>query len=171
MTTTRPKVPRKRNVDRTVVNLVLNTCTFITFLLATQPNGTGIPLHEWGSVGLSFAVAAHLILHREWIIGITRRWRGPLPRETRQHYVLNVVFFFDMLLAVISGLLISRSVLPALGLQSLGTAGPWRQLHSATSNGALLILAVHIYMHRNWIVVTYRRYVWERINPRAKTGD
>lgn len=170
MNTMLPKVPRK-NVNMPVVNLVLNTCTFITFLLATQPNGTGIPLHEWGSVALSFAIAAHLILHRIWIIGITRKWRGPLPRETRQNYVLNMVFFIDMVLAIVSGLLISESVLPAFGLQSAGTSSPWRQIHSATSNGALLILAVHVYMHRKWIVAVYRRYVWERLFPKAKAKN
>jgi len=95
--------------------------------------------------------------------------RGSLPRETRQNYILNLVFFSDMVLAIVSGLLISQSVLPAFGLQSAGTSSFWRQVHSATSNGGLLILAVHIYMHRKWIVASYRRYVWERINPKSKT--
>ncbi|GAA5534192.1 DUF4405 domain-containing protein [Deinococcus aluminii] len=170
MTTTLKAAPRKRKFNTTVVNLVLDTCTFTAFILAMQPHGTGIPIHEWGSVALAFALIAHLVLHWEWITGVTRKLLGKLPGETRFNALLNLLFYIDMTLIILSGLLISRSVLPALGLHVDEHAGPWRRLHTLSADAGIIILALHVAVHRKWIVNAFRRYVWGRFTGGAGAG-
>ncbi|WP_052351873.1 DUF4405 domain-containing protein [Deinococcus pimensis] len=133
-----------------------------------QPHGTGIPVHEWGSALLAVAIVAHLVLHWEWIVGISRKLMGPLPLETRLNCLLNVAFFVDMTLIIFSGLMISRAVLPALGLSVDEHAGPWRRLHGVSADAGVVILALHVAMHRRWIVGALRRYVWGRFTRPAK---
>lgn len=159
MTTITPSTSHKRQYNTTVVNMVLNTFTFIAMMLAMQPHGTGIPVHEWGSVALTIALLIHLTLHWEWITGISRKLLGKLPGETRLNYLLNLAFYIDMTLIILSGLLISKSFLPAFGIHLDEHAGPWRRLHSVSADLGIVILALHLAMHRKWIVNAFKRYV------------
>ncbi|WP_045235078.1 DUF4405 domain-containing protein [Deinococcus pimensis] len=161
---------RRRSVSAVLINLVLNTFTFVAFILAMQPRGTGIPVHEWGSVLLGVAIVGHLVLHWEWIVGISRKLAGPLPLETRLNYLLNLAFFVDMTLIIFSGLMISRAVLPALGLSVDEHTGPWRRLHGLSADAGVVILALHVAMHRKWIVQALRKYVWGRVVRPARVG-
>ncbi|WP_161884364.1 DUF4405 domain-containing protein [Deinococcus alpinitundrae] len=175
MTTTlppesQPGQPPKKKSNATIVNMVLDSCTFVAFILAMQPHGTGIPIHEWGSVALSFAIILHLVLHWDWISGITRKLLSQLPTETRLGYLLNLIFYIDMTVIILSGLLISKSVLPALGLSVDEHAGPWRRLHGLSADAGIVILALHVAMHRKWIVNVFQRYVWGRLTGQAKAG-
>jgi len=169
MTTTGTTAPRKKRTNATVINMVLDTSTFIAFILAMQPHGTGVPIHEWGSIALSVAIIAHLVLHWDWISGITRKLLGRLPAETRFSYVLNLLFYIDMTLIILSGLLISKSVLPALGLQVDEHAGPWRRLHGLSADAGIIILALHVAVHRKWIASSFKRYVWNRVTGRTNS--
>ena len=110
------------------VNFLVDLVIFIAFLIALDPRGTGLAIHEWLGIAFGASVVAHLLLHWKWILASTRRFLGRLPRATRLNYLLNTLLFITMTVIVYSGLMISEVALPALGL-SLGEGFSWRFLH------------------------------------------
>lgn len=155
---------RKSNPTRT--NLFLDAAIFVAFLLALDPRLTGIPLHEWLSLAAGAAVVAHLLLHWEWIVQITRRFFGRTTAAARLNYLVDALFFVALALIMASGLMISESILPLLGLTAPASAF-WRILHSAAADWALVLVAVHTALHWKWIVNATRRYV---LRPIAGAG-
>ena len=63
-----------------------------------------------------------------------------------------------MVLAMVSGILISEAVLPALGIHIV--IDPfWTPLHELSADLSILLLAVHLAVHWNWITNAFKRYV------------
>ena len=63
---------------------------------------------------------------------------------------------------MLSGFMISESLLPALGM-TLPRNLAWRSLHDLSSNLFLLLLGLHTALHWNWIVDAFKRYVFQPI--------
>lgn len=169
-TKTNSKQTTGKKTNMTVVNMLLNTFTFTAFMAAMQPHATGQAIHEWGSLALTVALLMHMALHWEWITGISNKLLGKLPTETRLNYLLNLAFYIDMTLIVLSGLMMSKNVLPAFGIHVDEHAGPWHRLHILAADSGLVILALHVAMHRKWVTNTFRKYVWARLPFARKTA-
>jgi len=144
----------KKNITKFVLDLVI----LIGFLLALDPSVTGISIHEWLTVAGMAAIILHLLLNWNWIAGLTRRFFRKFPVKVRLNYILNWLFFIDFVLVMLTGLVISRVVLPLLGLQP-ASGFLWRQLHSLTADWSLIILALHLALNWDWVVNIIRRYV------------
>jgi hypothetical protein len=144
--------------DKVKTDLLVDIGIFLGFLLALDPHSTGITIHEWLSVALAAAVMAHLLLHWSWIVNVTRRFFQNCARQSRLNYILNVALFIDMTVIMFTGLMISRSVLPALGLQP-AESFLWRGLHSFSADLSLFLIGLHIALHWRWIIATLKRYV------------
>ena len=93
---------------------------------------------------------------------ITRRFAGKTNLLARLNYVLNWLLFIDGTVIMLSGLMISEALLPALGI-SLPQNFVWRRLHDLTANLFLLLLGLHTALHWSWIVDTFKRYIFEPI--------
>jgi sulfite exporter TauE/SafE len=57
---------------------------------------------------------------------------------------------------MLSGIMISESAMPTLGI-ALPMNFAWRRLHDMSANIALIIMGLHLAMHWNWIVTTFKR--------------
>jgi len=143
----------KRKTNPTKVNLFLDAAIFVAFLLALDPRLTGIAIHEWLGLAGAAAVVVHLLLHWEWIVGVTRRFLGRTSGAARLNYVVDVLFFIDLVVISLSGLMVSQALLPLLGLAAPG--------------GTFWLVAVHAALHWKWIVNAVRRYV---LRPAAAVG-
>lgn len=148
---------RKHNPTKT--NLWLDVAIFAAFLLALDPRLTGIAIHEWLSLAAAAAVVAHLVLHWEWIVAVTRRFFGRTSSAARLNYVIDALFFVILIVIMLSGVMVSQAILPALGLVAPGGSF-WLILHSLSADLAVLLVAVHAALHWKWIVQTVRRYVF-----------
>ena len=157
----------RRKTNPTKVNLFLDAAIFAVFLLALDPRLTGIALHEWLGLAGAAAVVVHLLLHWEWIVGVTRRFLGRTSGAARLNYVFDALFFIDLVVISLSGLMVSQALLPLLGL---GTPGGtfWLVAHSLSANVAVVLVAVHAALHWKWIVNAVRRYV---LRPVAAVGQ
>ncbi len=154
-----PMSTKKPNPTKT--NYLVDLAIFLAFLIAMEPNGTGIAIHEWLGLAFGAAIITHLLLHWQWIAAITRRFFSKIAAEARINYILNVLFFVDMTLIVFTGVMISKAVLPLFGLQvAEGTL--WRHLHSVTADAGILILGLHLGLHGRWIVNVTRRFFTRR---------
>ena len=147
---------RKHNPTKT--NLWLDVGIFVAFLLALDPRLTGIAIHEWLSLAAAAAVGAHLVLHWEWIVAVTRRFFGRTSGTARLNYVVDALFFINLIIIMLSGVMVSQAVLPALGLAA-PDGSFWLILHSLSADWAVVLVAVHTALHWKWIVQALRRYV------------
>ena len=156
----------KRKTNPTKVNLFLDAAIFVAFLLALDPRLTGIAIHEWLGLAGAAAVVVHLLLHWEWIVGVTRRFLGRTSGAARLNYVVDVLFFIDLVVISLSGLMVSQALLPLLGLAAPGGAF-WLVAHALSADLAVVLVAVHAALHWKWIVNAVRRYV---LRPAAAVG-
>ena len=148
----------KKHHSQTKINLAVDMGIFLGFLIAEAPHFSGVAIHEWLSIAFGAAIIAHLLLHWQWIVEVTRRFFSHIPFQSRLNYILNTLLFIDMTLVIYSGLMISRVALPALGL-SVAEGGAWRGIHDITANIALVLVGLHVALHWSWIVNAVKRYV------------
>jgi hypothetical protein len=147
-----------QNASKLLVDLII----FVGFLLAMDPRSTGITIHEWFTIAGVAVLIIHLLLNWSWIVQITTRFFKNMPGRTRLNYVLNVLLFIDMTIIMFTGIIISQSFLPFLGISVQGNF-LWRGLHNTTSNLFIVILGSHLALHWSWIVRTTRHYIAQPI--------
>ena len=155
--------------NRTKTKLVLDVLIFIAFLIAMEPRSSGIPIHEWLATSILIVLVVHLLLSWDWIVQTTRRFLGALNPQTRLNYILNWSLFIDVMLLMLSGLVISESVMPTLGI-GLPRNFAWRGLHEFSANLFIVLLGLHTALHWSWVVDTFKRYVFQPIGRVISTN-
>jgi len=157
-----------RPLSRSITNLLLDTASFVAFLLVTAPHFTGMAIHEWLGVALAGALITHLLLHWNWLVSVTRRFFSGATWRARLNYVLNALLFVCFTVALFTGLMISEVALPLFGIQ-LGHDRLWEQLHRLVSDACVILIGLHLALHWNWIVNTSRRLL-RRWRPTPTVG-
>ncbi|MBE0671342.1 MAG: DUF4405 domain-containing protein [Anaerolineales bacterium] len=152
------------NSNRT--KLLLDIGTFLAFLITMDPRFSGLAIHEWLSIALAGTIIIHLLLNWEWIVNVTRRLFVKATNGARINYVLNWLLFIDGILIMLSGIMISESAMPALGV-TLPMNFAWRSMHDISANLALLIMGLHLAMHWNWIVTTFKRVFFSKVKKQV----
>ena len=137
---------------------VLDLALFIGFLIAMEPRSTGIAIHEWFTLAALGTILIHLLLNWDWLAQVTRRFFGQVSGRSRLNYILNWLLFIDGILLMLTGIMISEHVVPALGF-SLPVGFAWRRLHDMSANLGLILLGFHTALHWGWIVKAFRTYV------------
>ena len=144
--------------NKTKTNLFVDIVIFLGFLVASQPALTGTTIHEWFALSFAAVAITHLLLHWDWIVNITKTFFQKLIHESRLNYVLNTLLFTAMTAAMLSGIMISKSVLATFGIV-LDAGQAWRGIHSLSANLSLLLVGLHFAMHWKWIVNSVQRYI------------
>jgi hypothetical protein len=146
-------------------NLLIDTAIFAAFVVAMEPRFSGLPVHEWLSLALAATIVIHLLLHWKWITGIAARFFQKLWHASRLKFVVDTLLFVAFIAVMLSGILISRSALPALGLQIGQVSRSWRTLHSLSANLSILLVGLHFALNWDWVVGTVKRLV---VSPLAR---
>jgi hypothetical protein len=156
-----------QDAARSPLKLRLDSLLFLSFLLVSAPQATGLTVHEWISFAFLPVLIVHLLLSWEWIVGVSASFFRRLRAETRFNYVLDALLFVVMTIAFGSGVAISDAALPALGLA--GKVDPfWLPVHKLTSTLLFPLLGVHLAMHAHWIVKAARN---ARLKPDVKVAE
>jgi hypothetical protein len=142
--------------------LALGATALVTYLAATNTKLTGIPIHEWLSVGVAVVIALHVALDWDYTIKVLRHFIRKLLSLSRFNLIVDIALFVVFAAVMLSGFLVSRVVVPLLGM-SVPFGPTWRILHSVTATLALPVLGVHVGLHWRWIVKATRR----TFTPRA----
>lgn len=143
----------------TKTNLILDLTIFAAVLTIATPDLTGMTIHEWLGVAFLTAVLTHLLFHWKWIVNVTGQFFKKLFHESRLNYVVDLLFLALMTGALLSGLMISESVLAFIGI-NLGEPSPiWSGLHHTLSDAAVMVLGLHLALHWKWIVTNITRYI------------
>ena len=142
----------------TKTNLTLDIAIFSAFLVASNPALTGLAVHEWLGVSFAAVLITHLLFHWDWIANLTKTFFKKLMHVSRLNFVVDSLLFVAMTAAMLSGLMISRNVLPAFGVQ-LDASRAWRSIHSLSANASLIFVALHFALHWKWFVTNVQRYI------------
>ena len=148
--------------SQTKTKLVIDIIIFFIFLIAMDPRSSGIAIHEWLATSAIAALVVHLLLSWDWIVNITRRFAGRVNSTSRINYILNWLLFIDGTVIMLSGFMISESLLPSLGIQ-LPRGFAWRSIHDMSANFFLLLLGAHTALHWSWIVDAFKRYIFQPV--------
>ncbi len=117
----------------------------VTFAVAVLPQITGISTHEWAGLVALGALLAHLAASLDSLSGLARAARkGSMLAVAR--IALDVALFAALVVCVVSGALISATVLPAMGLFAPGYF-IWDPLHATSAKALLALVLVHAVTH------------------------
>jgi hypothetical protein len=141
--------------------LILDLTMFGAFLAVSNPHLTGMSIHEWLGVSFIAAIITHLLFNWEWIVNVGKTFFRKLWHQSRLNFVVDTAFFIAMTGVLFSGLMISKSVLPILGIQ-LNVGQGWKSIHFMLSDASVILLGLHFALHFKWVVTNIGRYV---VNP------
>jgi len=139
-------------------NLIINLALFILFLIGMEPALAGNAFHEWLNLTLGTLTLVHLVIHWDWIAAMLRRQFKTMSGTLRINFILNVILFISIVMMILSGLMISRTVIPSSAANA-PRHSVWNELHSVFGNILLILIASHIGLHWNWIVNACRRCI------------
>lgn len=141
---------------KTLMNALIDVSSLVVFLIATAPQFTGISWHEWLSLGLAAVIIVHIVLHWQWVVAVATHFIHKATWHSRMSFVLNILLFVAFTLVTYSGIAISESAMPFLGIGMFDNRA-WRSLHHTFSNLSLIIIAVHVAIHWRWIANVFRK--------------
>ncbi|HAG11613.1 MAG TPA: hypothetical protein DCK76_09590 [Desulfotomaculum sp.] len=143
-------------IKRSKVNLLLDIVLLLIFLVTYEQKATGNVIHEWLGAAIVVILVTHMLLHWQWVVSTTKRFFQKIGAEPRINYILDAAIFICFTTILFSGLMMSRILLPSIGLK--GSVDPfWKVLHSTSTDIILLLAAIHIGLHWNWIVNNFKR--------------
>ena len=126
--------------------LIINIIAVIIYLTAANPAITGIMIHEWISVVCIFVFIVHCAVNYDWIIATLRR---RTEKVGIAHLVLDIAILVVFMLTTVSGLMVSRYILPLFDQVAPGYFF-WNPLHSITAKILLALLLIHVVTHFSW---------------------
>lgn len=146
----------------------LDLVLLLTFALLQEPETTGLWGHEWISIGLSALLFLHLLVNWRWIAGALKRYGAARPRA-RVNAWLNGFLYVTMVFTIFSGLVVSRFVLPELGIESSALKA-WAQLHAFVAGVTLVVVGLHVALNWDWIANVVRRWRARHVHPEPAGG-
>lgn len=148
-------VRRRRLTVRTRVDICLDTSLMLAYIVAYSFGFASVAVHEWLGLALGVVLVVHLTLHWDWVLRLTRRlWRRDGRRQAV--WVIDLLLLVAMTLCILSGVLISESALPALGVHP-NPSSNWNRVHSLTARLTLGLVAAHVALSWQWILRVTRQ--------------
>ena len=158
----------RRGMSRTRKLWIVDASLFAAFLLVMNTPLTGIPIHEWLGIAIGAGLVVHLLQHGNWLATLTQRFRTATSFRNRLNYAMTGLLFFAFVSVVFSGLVISESALPWLGIATTSSAF-WLWLHLVSIDFVLLLTALHIALNWAWITRSLDRFVRQPLALRARS--
>ncbi len=143
-------------MSRTAFALWLDVLLLLLFLLIQSPRITGVAAHEIIGIAIAVPLLLHMLLSWHWIISKAKRLFANGSLRTRINYAINVGLFLAMVLVIVSGIMVSRVVLPWAGMPTIYD-GDWFELHDSTSNVLFVAIGLHLAMNWGWVLAALRR--------------
>lgn len=139
------------HVKKNYTKIILDLMMAVTFVLLMNPRVlNGLPFHEIAGLVIGVAVLTHIGLNYRWVSNTTKKIFDPkLPKKARFSLLLNVLLLIFMAAVIVTGILISRVVLPSLAIQGNHTI---RGIHSFSADATLAIVGLHVGVHWQWIM-------------------
>jgi hypothetical protein len=141
--------------------LAIDIVALVIYLVAANPALTGLLVHEWISLGIIIVFIIHCAVNFDWIVDTVKKHK---PNTHTMNLVLDIALLVVFLVVTVSGLMVSRHILPLFGLVAPGYFF-WSPLHSISAKILLALLVVHIVVHFKWFTLLIKRKKKENIEP------
>lgn len=148
----------KQSLQKT--RYVMDTLLLVSFMLVSAPQATGVPLHEWLSLFFIIPFAIHLLLHWDWIKNSARRLVSKISARERFNIIWDYLIYLMMLLAFVSGFLVSVALLPAINID-IHIQDFWSKIHHDSATLLMPMLGIHLALNWQWIVKLSKR-MWAK---------
>lgn len=135
--------------------MLLDSSMLLSFVVLMSWRLSGIAAHEWIGFGLIALIFAHLIVHWGWVESAVGRAMRRDRRGRVFPLLLNGALFVAMGTALISGVVISKFVLPNHLLPD--DYLQWHSLHETSATIALFIVGLHLALNWDWVLGGMRR--------------
>ena len=149
-------IPTESAPRRSALKWVLDLVMAVTFALLLNAHVLGgLSFHETAGTVIGLVFGVHVFLNWSWVVGTTMRFvRSSLPGRIRFGYLLNWLLLVAMGVSILSGLLISRVLVPWMRVPN----GRWIQgVHITLGFLVLAVVGIHAGLHWSWIASTSRR--------------
>lgn len=143
-------------------NLFIDIGLLAMFLVSASPHFTGNMIHEWLGVALAAVLIAHVLLHWNWIVRVGARYLKNLWHVSRFQFFVDILIFVAFVVLITTGLMMSKTVLVAMGIQVANAGRSVKMIHSAASNIAVMLTGLHLALHWKWIVSSVKVHI---VNP------
>jgi hypothetical protein len=134
-----------------VARLIIDLAMTILILAALAYRITGDVAHEWIGISVALLFIVHNAMNWRWYKNI---FRGKYTFRRSVNTAVNFILFITMSTLIISGMLMSRTILAFLNLPG---GMETRQIHTTAAYWGLIIIAVHIGMHGKMIMNSMRK--------------
>ena len=124
------------------------------FLVIMNYRFTGNMPHEVGGVILALCILFHNGLNWHWY---TSFFKGKQNLHRLLSTIINWFLFFFMIILLITGLLISQTIAPALAVRA-GSALWIYDLHQGSAYASFILMGIHLGIH--WNVITIKVKQW-----------
>lgn len=128
----------------------------VAFVTANLPGLTGVPIHEWLGVAVALVFLVHCALHLDWIVAALKSDNKKNAAMRVIYIVLDAVTLILLAVCTLSGILISGTVLPSLGLFASGYYF-WNPLHALSAKALLAVVVVHVVLRLPAMTRPFRR--------------
>ena len=136
------------NIYKFFLSLAL---TIVMLLLMDPRSFYGLAFHEWAGLIIGLFFILHKILNWGWIKKVTVGFFRKCTGRARLNYVLDVLLLAGMILMIISGIAIARTI--DFSWLSLGGSRMfWRVMHTSSSFITLALFGIHLGLHWNWVL-------------------
>jgi hypothetical protein len=119
----------------------------VGFLAAFYLNLTGINLHQWLGLAVTFLALVHLILHWDWIVAVISRFFMKTCGRSRVYLLLDVLLMVGATVIFETGLVISTWF-----NLNLTNYADWLDIHVYSSVITLGLTVLKLGLHWRWIV-------------------
>jgi hypothetical protein len=136
------------NISKFILNLSL---TIVMLLLMDPRSFYGISFHEWAGLFIGLFFILHKILNWTWISKVTVSFFKKCTGRSRLNYVLDVLLLAGMILMILSGIAIARTI-NFSWLHLGGSPMFWRVMHTSSSLITLVLFGIHLGLHWNWVL-------------------
>ncbi|MDR1422538.1 MAG: DUF4405 domain-containing protein [Coriobacteriales bacterium] len=135
------------------IRLTIDILAAVLYIGAANPLITGLAVHEWLGFGLIFVFVIHCAVNYDWIITTLRR---RTKDANMAHLVLDALTLIMFMTVTVSGLFVSRHILPLFGWVASGYYF-WNPLHAISAKLLLALLLIHVVVHARWFVRLFAR--------------
>lgn len=141
---------------RARTRLILDASLAAALLIAFNPTWTGIPVHQWLSIGMIAPLIIHFVVNWEWAVRVARKFTEKLLSASRANFVVDCALMVTTVSVMLSGFMVSPALLAPLGVH-LQWSPEWHLVHSWSANATIALLAVHGVLHWRWVLGVAQR--------------
>ncbi len=147
--------PVGNNISK--VRFYVDSFFFLLMVLVLVPQTTGIPTHEWVSFFIIIPFLLHLTINWNWISTNSSKFFNRQLHKKLFDYFLNWLLYVLMMIVTVSGIVISESALPSIGIHFTPNHF-WSTIHDISANLLMATLGVHIALHWKWILGVFKHF-------------